>query len=410
MTEVSGTSSTQDVWRRQVFYLPGYDPVPPRRYRELYRSEARKQAEISGYAIDIKGNPNSKTYSWSVHARVDGAEVDSQIELLLWSDIVQKSMRRSIVGTFLLLARVVWIYIASGALARLVHLRKGPVIAALYPVFMLSAQLLGAVILAFAVAWGVDLALPLWLAALAGLTVLAGLMVWFRRLDRHLFAYYLLHDYAFSAQYSGANPPELEERIATFVDRLETALQSDVDEVLVVGHSSGAHLAVSVLADLMRRDSRAGFRPKLSFLSLGHVVPMVSFLPNANRLRRDLNLLSEEDRLIWVDVTAPGDGCTFALIDPVAVSGVAPDCGHHQPLVISAAFSKSLSPDAQKRMKWHYFRIHFQYLCAFDRPRDYDYFQITAGPLSLGRRYEGRNPSPSCLATPLSPYRDMSCA
>ena len=409
MAETHSTAS-QDVRRRRVFYLPGYDPMLPRRYRELYRSEGRKQAKISGYSIDLKGNTTSQTYSWTVTTEIDKARTTSEVELLFWSDIVQESMQRSIVGTFLLLAHVVWIYVSSGALWRLMRLRKGPVIAALYPVFMLSAQLLLAVFLALAGSWILGHWAPLWLALLGAGAILAAVMIGFRRLDGRLFAYYLLHDYAFSAQYKGANPPRLEARIRDFADRIEAALKEDVDEVLVVGHSSGAHLAVSVLADLLARPWLATFSPRLSFLSLGHVVPMVSFLPRADALRRDLAALSAEPRLSWVDVTAPGDGCTFALVDPVTVSGVAPAGGHHQPLVISAAFTNSLSDETRAAMKWRYFRIHFQYLCAFDRPGDYDYFQITAGPLSLARRYAGRAPSPSCLAIPLSPHRGIGPA
>ena len=34
----------QRVFRRRVFYIPGYDPFHPRRYRELYRKEAAVQA------------------------------------------------------------------------------------------------------------------------------------------------------------------------------------------------------------------------------------------------------------------------------------------------------------------------------------------------------------------------------
>ena len=34
-------------FRRRVLYLPGYDPIPPRRYRELYRREGAAQATIS---------------------------------------------------------------------------------------------------------------------------------------------------------------------------------------------------------------------------------------------------------------------------------------------------------------------------------------------------------------------------
>ena len=42
------------VARRRVFYIPGYDPYPPRRYRELYRTESRSQAKISGFRISQK--------------------------------------------------------------------------------------------------------------------------------------------------------------------------------------------------------------------------------------------------------------------------------------------------------------------------------------------------------------------
>ena len=35
--------------RRRVLYIPGYDPIPPRRYRELFKREGAKQAQFSGY-------------------------------------------------------------------------------------------------------------------------------------------------------------------------------------------------------------------------------------------------------------------------------------------------------------------------------------------------------------------------
>ena len=201
--------------------------------------------------------------------------------------------------------------------------------------------------------------------------------------------------------------PATEARMAEFGDLIADALAQDVDEVLVVGHSSGAHLAVSILADLIRAGGVPETGPKLAFLSLGHVVPMVSFLPKADRLRRDLHDLSASDALTWVDVTAPGDGCAFALCDPVSVSGVATE-DKRWPLVFSAAFTKSLRPETWKRLKRRYFRLHFQYLCAFDRPRDYDYFQITAGPLTLGDRYKSRVASKSRIDVAASRYRSVS--
>ena len=44
-------------------------------------------------------------------------------------------MGASILATYGQLLRTAWIYASTGALYRLIGLRKGPMIAALYPVF-----------------------------------------------------------------------------------------------------------------------------------------------------------------------------------------------------------------------------------------------------------------------------------
>lgn len=399
----------KSVSRRRVFYIPGYDPIHPRRYRELYRKEGAAQADISGYQLALYPASKSEHYGWQVDAEIDGANVHADIEVLVWSDIVRGSMEASIPGTYLQLVRTAWIYIASGALRRLMRLRKGPVIAALYPVGMLLGQALLAFFLWY-VLWrfgAVFGAIGAWGGLVLGAAACITLMRWFKAKDGKIFAYYLMHDYAYSAVSKGANPPALEERMRDFQRSIAEALSEDVDEVLIVGHSSGAHLAVSILADLIRAGQVPANGPALAFLSLGQVVPMVSFLPDAHRLRADLQYLSVQDTLTWVDVTAPGDGCAFALCDPVSVSGVAPE-NKRWPLVFSAAFTQTLSPEHWKELRWRFFRLHFQYLCAFDRPKDYDYFQITAGPLTLADRYADRPPSKSRIDHAVSKYTSVA--
>lgn len=396
------------VRRRKVFYIPGYDPFPPRRYRELYRSEAALQSELSGHDIALAPKSGGG-YGWLIEAEIEGRDVSAEVEVLVWSDLVKASMGQGIVETYRQLVRTSWLYLRSGALGRLMRLRKGPMIAALYPIAALILQLLAAM--------GAGLAaarfLPVGglLGDLLGLILLAG-SVWgglwlFRRYDRRIFAWYLMHDYAFTTIDAGAYPAALEARIAAFRARIAADLAGEWDEVLVVGHSSGAHLAISILADLIRREPVFPDGPALSLLTLGQVVPMVSFLPGAARLREDLAYLSERTELAWVDVTAPGDGCAFALCDPVAVSGMAGPA-QRWPLVLSAAFSRTLSPARWQRLKRRHFRLHFQYLCAFDslsgRPDDYDYFAATAGPKTLWQRFGGRAPSRSRIVEPLNPY------
>ena len=397
--------NAQNVRTRRVFYIPGYDPFHPRRYRELYRKESAAQGAISGYQLSLSPKTTEGPYGWHVDSQIDGVETQTDFEVLVWSDIVRGSMEQGIIATYGLLVRTAWTYISTGALFRLMRLRKGPVIAALYPVLFLLVQLLVALLAGYGLYRALGLVLPWW-AALVGFAVVPALLHWFKARDNKFFAYYLMHDYAYSASTKGSNPPELEARMAEFATQIGEALQSDVDEVLVVGHSSGAHLAVSVISDILRGGSMVKDGPSLSFLSLGQVVPMVSFLPNANRLRGDLHFLSQQENLFWLDVTAPGDGCAFALCDPIHVTGVAPEV-KRWPLVISAAFTQTLSPARWKELRWRFFRLHFQYLCAFDRPGDYDYFQITAGPKRLSDRFEGRAPSKSRIETPVSRFTEM---
>lgn len=388
-------------FRRRVFYIPGYDPIHPRRYRELYRKEGRDQAAISGYSLTLTPKVSKEPYGWRVDADI-GGQVQAEVEVLVWSDIVRGSMAQGIAATYLQLVRTAGAYILTGALFRLMRLRKGPTIAALYPIGMLLLQMAVALGTGYGLFRLGGLVHPV-LGIVVGLATFVQILRGFRKYDSRLFAFYLMHDYAYSAQSLGANPPELEARILEFRKIIADAMAEPFDEVLVVGHSSGAHLAVSVLADMIREGLPAE-HPALGLLSLGQVMPMISFLPRAQRLRRDLHYLAAREELTWVDVTAPGDGCAFALCDPVAVTGVSPE-GKLWPLVISAAFTQTLSPERWKALRWRFFRLHFQYLCAFDRPGDYDYFQITAGPVTLADRYRGRAPSKSRIETAQSGYR-----
>ncbi|MBY6200143.1 hypothetical protein KUV65_02120 [Maritalea mobilis] len=426
MSRVEADQPRRRVARRRVIYIPGYDPVPPRKYRERYRREAAKQAALSGYRIEMGKARGDARFGWHVSARIEGAAVETQVEVAYWADIVRDSMDQGVLATYGQLARTAWAYIGSGALFRLMRLRKGPVIAALYPVVLLLLELLLALGLGYAAAWGFMVATDWALTQVEGaqggsivraafaVLVLLPAVAWlvlrgFKRRDA-FYEWYLMHDYAFSARYGGAFPAEQEVRMAEVGDRIAGALQGGADEVLVVGHSSGAYIAVSILADLIRAGRVPADGPCLSLLTLGHVVPMVSFLPQAGRLRADLAYLAVREELSWVDVSAPGDGCAFALCDPVAVSGMAAE-GKRWPLVISAAYTQTLRPETWAALRWRLFELHFQYLNAFDnlsgREDEYDYFRVTAGPLTLWDRFGARAPSASRIERPVNRHTDQ---
>lgn len=401
------TKGNAGVFRRHVLYIPGYDPFPPRRYREFYRKEGAAQAGMSGY--DLLMHPRQGSgYGWRVTTGME-RPAEAEVEILVWSDLVKHSMTPGIFGTYRLMLRTAWLYLASGALLRLVGLRKGPMIAALYPAVALILQAVLAAMAGFLVL-RIATSLPIMIGAALAVAVAWVVLEGFRRMDRRLLVYYLMQDYGFATMARGAWPPVLSARMAEFGLRLRQVMGSGVDEVLVVGHSSGAQIGVSLLADLIRKGLPAG-GPALGFLSLGQAIPMVSFLPEARKLRGDLAYLSTRTELTWVDVSAPGDGASFALCDPVAVTGVAPE-GQRWPLVLSAAFSQTLSPERWRALKRRFFWLHFQYLYAFDNLKgemgEYDYFRITAGPLTLAERFAGRSPSASRISRACSLYRDIA--
>ena len=113
-------------FRRRVFYIPGYDPIHPRRYRELYRKEGRDQAAISGYSMTLTPKVIKGPYGWRVEADI-GGQAQAEVEVLVWSDIVRVSMAQGIAATYLQLMRTAGAYILTGALFRLMRDRKSVV-------------------------------------------------------------------------------------------------------------------------------------------------------------------------------------------------------------------------------------------------------------------------------------------
>jgi hypothetical protein len=94
--------------------------------------------------------------------------------------------------------------------------------------------------------------------------------------------------------------------------------------------------------------------------------------------------------LCWLDVTAPSDGCCFALIDPteVCLDGLAAELRMPGgPKRLSPRFVQLFSSERYANVRADKYRCHFQYLMSSELRGVYDYFAITAGPLSLEVRF-----------------------
>ena len=395
------------VKKRKVFYFPGYDPKPPRRYREIYRAEAKKQGDIAGYSVDLSAKKMDKgRYAWTLDGRFGRRRVTTDYEFMTWTDIVKDSMDGSILKSYWVFLRTGWRYFFSGAWGAYKRLGRPPFIVTLYPFLVLGAQLLIAIIAMVITALLLGLFLPNLVGWVLGMLIFALTLRYFKGIDHRVYAHYLMYDYGYAVSKGGEYPPELVARLQDFIARIEEASHEGYDEILVVGHSSGANVGISALAEAMRRGNmRQG--ATLSLLTIGHVIPLISYLPKAWEMRRDLQYLSTSEEITWIDVTAPTDSVCFAFVDPVATSGLDTK-DRIWPIMISAQFKAAIAPERYEALKKKYFQIHIQYLCAFENPGLYEYFAITAGPETLGTRFAGRKHTPQRISAVYSPFRNIS--
>jgi hypothetical protein len=382
------------VRRRHVFYVSGFDPQGPAHYHRLYADEGPRQAAVSGYSLSVgrreRTGPSSST--WAVEGRFDGhaASVAARVEFLRWDDIVRAHWPRSrwqvMLGALASTARQV----ANGALWRVLKTSWPAFVVLAAPPLLVVTLVVWAAATAVAVAgaWGSGR----WLAGLVGLAASGGAWYAFAGwAEAKVQMAWLMRSTRFILQQAVGRAPDLEARLDEFGARIaEVWAAGEADEVLVVGHSSGAMLAVSAVARALVAGAAPSGRAPLSLLTLGECIPMLSYQPEAAAFRDELARLATRRDVEWLDVTAPPDGCCFALVDPTAPARAAfPSVppGWQPPKRLSARFAQMFPAEEYRCIRRDKYRCHFQYLMASGKPVDYDYFAITAGPLRLRDRF-----------------------
>ena len=119
----------------------------------------------------------------------------------------------------------------------------------------------------------------------------------------------------------------------------------------------------------------------MSVLTLAQCMPLLGLMPAAQGYRQVLARARAADAT-WVDVSAPTDWGSFALIDPFAICLGSDDIVRRQAFV-SPRFHLLFKHVDYQLLRSDKRRLHLQYLRSAPLPGGYDYFQITAGPRTL---------------------------
>lgn len=371
--------------RRLVLYLSGFDPRGPRFYHQLYREDAAKQARIGGYSIDVgkRSRIEEHILRWDVRFEAEDEIVETEYLFCEWDDIVRKFWVRNPFRLAWVTVTASWRALRTGVFSKTFQWSWPAGLTATMPVFALLALLLATV--AFAVAGGAIAGLP---GVAAGLAIGAMLLWLAYRLEQKFNLTWVGRILSFHEREEQSRTHLLDKRRDMFGDYLRKRLEEDsFDEVLVVGHSYGAILAIETVARALESVRTGG--PTLSLLTLGQTIMWLAWLPSARGLRSDIAAVADSQNLCWLDVSAPPDGACFALVDPYTAIGDR-NAERKNPKLLNARFHEIMpAADFRKRDR-NWMRLHFQYIMAGARPGDYDYFAVTAGHRTLAERFEKR--------------------
>lgn len=381
------------VQHRHIIYVQGYDPRGLAQYYRMFRTELRKFGRLYGLAATI-GRPkvadDGEIASWTIDTQAGDWQTRTSYDFLRFEDLIQRDLASPIWRTVLQAIWIYWRLVFRGTIARFwkAHWRFATFIT--YPHFLLLIEALVALGIAFGFEKGLEalgLPSPFSMVAAAALFV-AGLGTMLKYTENQTYLLYLLSDTIWTWQFSHRQRPEWDERIDRFAQYLvKVARASDADEIVIVGHSSGSFLGAEILARALKLDPVLGRHgPRIVFLTIGGNFPIVGFHAASRDFRDHLRQLAVEPSIDWIDCQSRKDVMNFFPFDPIAGHGIEVGAGRRNPTIVPVRFREIIKPEHYNLFRWKFFRVHFQFVMANERPHAYDFFMIVCGPVLLCER------------------------
>jgi hypothetical protein len=388
-----GDQQSVRVQHRHIIYVQGYDPRGLAQYYRMFRTELRKFARLYDLSATLgrpQSSSNDEIASWTIDTKTDGWHTHTAYDFLRFEDFIQHDLASPIWRT---VAHAVWIYwrlVFGGTIGRFWRANWRFATFVTYPHLVLLCEALCAAGFAFVFEKGLAaigipdlLSIP---AATALFFALLGAAL--KYTENQTYLLYLLCDTIWTWEFSHRKRPEWDERIDRFAQYLcDVARSSDAEEIVVVGHSSGSFLGTEIVARALKLDPSLGkYGPRIVLLTLGGNYPIVGFHRVSQDFREHLRQLAIESSIDWIDCQARKDVMNFFLLDPIASHGINPGSLRHNPAIVPVRFREIILPEHYNLFRWQFFRVHFQFVMANERPHAYDFFMIVCGPVPLRER------------------------
>ena len=368
------------VAKRLVFHVGGYDPPGPETVHRRFMRELRRFVRTwSANASASEPEIGADLAAWRVATSGPNWRVETDCRLVRWDDVIAAAGREPL-----------WRRVPHGLLACLGLIAGGALwgyfrtnwryaLFFLYP-FLLFAALaaLAATIgmrAADATGWGV-------VGAAAGALALVLLLTW---AGRKLHLWHLFDDWIFAHSFLRRGDPVLDARLDRIAHEIGAAARNGAaDEILIVGHSLGAVLAVDLVDRALRLDPALGQDgPRVAFVSVGSSILKLGLHRGAKRLHAAAARVASAPGVFWAEYQALTDVMNFYKTDPVAAMGLAPT---GRPVIRVVRISRMLDSAFYRRIRRNFFRVHNQFVSANDKRAAYDYFMLLCGPLPAERQ------------------------
>jgi hypothetical protein len=365
------------VAKRLVFHLGGYDPITShaaaqRRFvRELGRFEVTWSVKTS---MDVPQEGGDQT-KCRIVTRGPDWQVETDYRVVRWDDVIANFGRQSIWRRIALGIIAFVDFIVAGAFWGYLRTSLYYAVFFLYP-FVMFDTMIAAAIWAAVVAWKKSGSVAVGIAA--GLLMLAALFLgpW-----RWLHLNTLFDDWIFARDYIRNSNAALDRKFDAIAREIVAAAHSAAaDEILVIGHSLGAVLAIDLLDRALQRDPTLGATgTPVTLLSIGSSILKIGLHRGAVRFRAAAERVARAPGIFWGDYQSRIDIMNFYNTDPMAEMSLPTE---HEPVVRFIEFSRALEHRVYLRIRLRFYRLHCQFISGNDKQTSYDYFMLVCGPVS----------------------------
>lgn len=358
--------------KRHVYHLGGFDPMTPdASYRRFEREMARFEPTWSVQAGTGPLHVADDEAVWTTTVSGPDWQVTSVHHLIRWDDVIDAARARPqwrrVPEGFLALLDFVW----NGALWG--YLRRSHRYAGffLYPLLLLLGMAASSIYGGILVTRLTGFSAAGFLAA----PLLFGLLI--MTLGQRLYLDHLLDDWIFAARIVRRDDPALALRLRRIADSITARQAAEPDaEILIVGHSLGAVLAIDLVDRLTAPGSGSGL---VRLMTIGSSILKIGYHRGALNLRARLRRIGASERVFWVEYQALNDVMNFYKREPLTELGL-PGNG---PLIRTVRFSRMLDPEAYARIKRNLFRLHCQFISGNTKRDTFDYYMLLCGPFTL---------------------------